>query len=1014
MKSNQIEGNSETHSIFTWALLKLDKFEEASHFMNTQMANTSFSPKSRFFDSLVQGFCIKRKDPEKALLVLKDCLMNHGTLPSSFTFCLLIYKFSSQGNMSRAVEVLELMTGENVEYPFNNFVCSSVIAGFCKIGKPELAVGFFENAVSLGALKPNAVSYTALVSALCMLGRIHEVYDLFTRMENEGLKFDVVFYSSWICGYFREGRLLEAFRKHREMVDRGIKPDTVSYTILIDGLSKEGNVEKAVGILNKMIKDGLKPNLVTYTAIILGFCKKGKLEEAFTVFKEVEDLGVVVDEFIYATLIDGVCSRGDLDCAFRLLEEMEMKGIKPSVITYNTVINGLCKVGRTSKAYEVSKGILGDVVTYSTLLHGYIEEDNVKGILETKQRLEEAGIQMDIVMCNILIKALFMVGALEDAHALYQSMSEMNLVANSVTYSTMVDGYCKVDRIEDALEIFDEFRATSTSSVACYNCIINGLCKKGMVDMATELFIELNEKGLGLDAGIYKILIKETFAKEGVDGILNLVYRIEILRSEIIDIICNYVVTFFCKKGLSEVASEVCMMMRKRGLVVTNKSYYSILKGLTNDGKKWLIGPLMNMFVKENGLLEPMVIKIVVHYLCLNDVTNALWFIKKMKENSSTVSVPVSVFRKLTKDGRVLDAYKLVMGAEDNLPYMDVVHYSTMIAGLCRDGHVSKALNLCAFVRNKGVAVNIVTCNSVINSLCRQGCLVEAFRLFDSLERTGMAPSEVTYAILIDNLCKEGLLQDAKQLLERMVLKGFKPNTRVYNLFIDGYCRFGQMEEALKFLHDLEIKCLNPDEFTISSVINGFCRKGDMEGALEFFFEFKRKDVSPNFLGFLYLIKGLCTKGRMEEARSILREMLQSKSTVELINRVDIEVESESVLNFLVLLCEQGSILEAVTLLNEIGSIFFPARRDSTDRGWGTPNKFHESESLNAVASRSTLTNEQTDLKLAEDYYNVEKRSQVHDFDFCYSIIASLCSKGELQKASKVMKDMLSSLSRDS
>ncbi|KAK2648031.1 hypothetical protein Ddye_015520 [Dipteronia dyeriana] len=62
-------------------------------------------------------------------------------------------------------------------------------------------------------------------------------------------------------------------------------------------------------------------------------------------------------------------------------------------------------VGRTSDADEFSKDILGDVVTYSTLLHVYIEKDNVKGIMGTRERLEESGIIMDVVMCNILIKA---------------------------------------------------------------------------------------------------------------------------------------------------------------------------------------------------------------------------------------------------------------------------------------------------------------------------------------------------------------------------------------------------------------------------------------------------------------------------------------------------------------------------------------------------------------------------------------------------------------------------------
>ncbi|KAK2648032.1 hypothetical protein Ddye_015521 [Dipteronia dyeriana] len=122
-----------------------------------------------------------------------------------------------------------------------------------------------------------------------------------------------------------------------------------------------------------------------------------------------------------------------------------------------------------------------------------------------------------------------MVSAQEDARALYKEISKMELVANSVTYCAMIDGYFKLGRVDEALEIFDEFRRTSISSVECYRCIINRLCKKGMVDMATEVFIELKEKGFGLDLGIYKILIKTTYAKEGVFGVLDLVHIIKSL-----------------------------------------------------------------------------------------------------------------------------------------------------------------------------------------------------------------------------------------------------------------------------------------------------------------------------------------------------------------------------------------------------------------------------------------------------------------------------------------------------
>ncbi|KAL5549456.1 hypothetical protein UlMin_004687 [Ulmus minor] len=1016
LNSNQIIENSETRSILTWALLESNKFEEAEQFLKTQMAKSSNFPKSRIWDSLIRGLCIDRKDPEKAFSVLRDCLKNNGGLPSSFTFCSLIHGFSSQGDMGKAIEVLELMT--EVKYPFDNFVCSSVIAGFCRIGKPEFAIRFFENAINSGALQPNVVTYTALLVAFCKLGKVKEVRNLVKRMEKEGVALDIVFYSSWICGSISEGLLMEVFRKTREVVEKGISPDTISYTILIDGFSKLADVEKANGFLEKMRSGGLEPNLITFTAIILGFCKKGKMEEAFAVFKMVEDLGIEGDEFMYAILIEGSCRMGNFDLVFNLLDEMEKRGINPSIVTYNTLINGLCKFGRTSEADKFSQDIVGDTITYSTLLHGYVEEENVTGILETKRRFEESRVPVDVVMCNILIKALFTVGAFDDAYVLYKGMEEMDLIANSVTYSTMIHGYCKVGRIHEAVEIFNECRSKSIYSVACYNCLISGLCSKGMVDMAEEVFVELSEKGLALDVGIYMMLTKTILEEKGAAGVPNLLHRLENTRPEVYAMLCNNAIRFLCKRRYPEDALEVLLGMKGKGSILTSKSYYLIIKGLITSANKWVSSILLNNFLKEYGLFEPRVIKLLAYYLCLKDVNSALWFLDKMKDNSLIVSFPRTVFKALLKDRRVLDVYKLVVEAEDNLPDMDVFTYTHVVHGLCRRGYIDEALDIFGFARRKGITPNIVSYNSIIGGLCRQGRLVEAFRLFDSLERNDLVPSEITYAILIAALCREGFLLDAKQLFERMLLAGFKPNIRVYNSVIDGYCKSGQMEEALKFLYDSEVKCVEHDGFTISALINGCCLKGDMEGALEYFFRFKSKGILPDFLGFMYLVRGLCAKGRMEEARSILREMLLSQSVIEVINKVDVELETESVEGFLTCLCEQGNIKEAVTVLNEVGSIFFPARTCSSYLNVSRPpKKLYDMEASESVIAESVASLERIDLpfgsfgmegtKIVKCHDHLGCSSQFHDFDYYYSLIASLCSRGDVQKACQVAKEVL-------
>ncbi|XP_042039352.1 pentatricopeptide repeat-containing protein At5g57250, mitochondrial-like [Salvia splendens] len=1012
LSCNNIEADVRTHTIYTEALLEQHKYEEAADILKTLTGKSSILHKNQIFNTLIQGICSYNRDPERGLSILKDFLKMDAVVPSSRTFCLLICCFSRMGKMDRVIDLLEVMSGDKFKFPFDNYVCSSVILGFVRIGESEHAVGFYETALKSGSLTPNAVTCTTVLSAYCKLRDVNNVSHLVTWMESNKLPLDVVFYSTWMHGCLMEGMIYEALQRYREMVDTKVELDTIAYTILIDGFSKNGYVEKAVGFLRKMRKDGLTPNLVTYTAIILGFCKKGKLDEAFTVFSMLGRLGIEADEFMYAILIDGVCKKGDFDLVYSLLDEMEKKGISPGVVTYNTVINGLCKVGRTTEADDFSKGIVGDVITYSTLLKGYVEEQNFSGILETKRRLEAEGIQMDVVMCNILIKALLMVGLFEDALAVYKGLPQMNLSPNSVSYCTLIDGYCKVGRINEALEIFDDFRRASSPSAASYKLIILGLCNEGMVDMATDVFLEYMWKGMTLDRTVHMTLIEATLNRKGADSVSEIICRMKDIGPRELQIVCNDAVSLLCEMGCPEASYSASVAMRSKELALESMGYYSIIRALMFECKTLWARLILTCFIKMYGLSDLYVCKTIVNYLCLNNGKKALVFLSRMNEKKWSVTIPISTFMTLTKDGRVVDAYELMMGAESNLPCMDLINYSVMIDALCKAKHINKALDLCTLAKKKGLALNIVIYNSVINGLCSQGCLIEAFRLFNSLEKIDILPTEVTYGTLIDALVKEGLLQDARILFERMILKEIRPNTRIYNSLINGYCKASLLEEAIEIFQDLEARNLKPDGFTIGALTNGYCQKGDMEGALKFFFEFKASGLLPDFLGFIYLLRGLCAKGRMEESRSILREMLQTQSIIDLLQRVDTGVESDSVDNLLVSLCEQGRIHDALSLLEEVGSLFFSAKSISS---WHVLDQ-HELKANPEVAHSSYAGSDF--LSLSSDYTKVDdmlssiepgKMQPLKDFNSFYSLIHSLCLNGELAKANKLTKLLMKS-----
>ncbi|CAH2069652.1 unnamed protein product [Thlaspi arvense] len=852
LDSKKFHINHRIYSIVSWAFLNLNRYEDAETFINnTLILKASIFPRTRMLDSLIYGFSVTRDGPDKALSILRDCLRIHGAFPSSSTFSSLISRFVAKGEMGKAIEVLEMMTNKKLNYPFDNFVSSAVISGFCKIGKPELALGFFETAMDSGALVPNLVTYTTIVSALCQLGKVDEVRDVVRRLEDEGFEFDCVFCSNWIHGYFKGGALMDALMQERKMVEKGISRDTVSYSILIDGMSKEGSIDKALGLLGKMIKEGIEPNLITFTAIMRGLCKKGKLDEAYALFDRVLSMGIEVDEFVYVTLIDGACRKGYLSRAFSMLEDMEQRGIKPSILTYNTVISGLCRAGRVSEADEISKGVSGDVVTYSTLLDGYIKEENVDAVLEIRRRFVEAEIPMDLVMCNILLKAFLLVGAYGEADVLYRAMPEMDLTPDTVTYSTMIECCCKTGQIEEALEMFDELRKNSVSSAVCYNRIIDALCKKGMLETATEVLVELLEKGLYLDIHTSRTLLHSVHACGGEKGILGLVYRLEQLNSNICNAMFNDALLLLCQRGSFDAAIEVYMVMKRKVLTVRSPSTF--LKALVDNLRA-----------------------LDAYSLVVNDGERTL--------PSLDVVDYTIIVDGLCKEGFLIKALDLCTFAKQRGITLNIITYNSLLNGLCQQGCLVEALRLFDSLENIGLIPSTVSYGILIGSLCKEGLFRDAEKFLDEMVSKGLVPNILIYNSMIDGYCKLGRTEEAVKILSRKMIGRVTPDAFTVSSLIKGYSKKGDMEEALRVVAEFKGKNVSADFLGFLFLIKGLCTKGRMEEARSVLREMlvsepvveliNRVDAelveSESIGGFLV---ELCEQGRVPQAAKILDEI---------------------------------------------------------------------------------------------------------------------------------------------
>ncbi|ONI04888.1 hypothetical protein PRUPE_6G346200 [Prunus persica] len=157
--------------------------------------------------------------------------------------------------------------------------------------------------------------------------------------------------------------------------------------------------------------------------------------------------------------------------------------------TYGTLINGLCKLGKIGEAKELfnemeTKGCLPSVVTYTSLIHGFCQTNN----------LDEAVGLFEHMKTKCLYLQLF-----DGWMELLDLMVSKRHKPNSITYSTLLHGFCEEGMLQEALEILDRMKLQGMKPDAgLYGKVISSFCNICKFQEAANFLDEMVLRGANL------------------------------------------------------------------------------------------------------------------------------------------------------------------------------------------------------------------------------------------------------------------------------------------------------------------------------------------------------------------------------------------------------------------------------------------------------------------------------------------------------------------------------------
>ena len=202
----------------------------------------------------------RSKYPHQAIEIFKN-MKPENEEPNEITFVGLLQACSSTSDAKNGRSIHARVLKLTIDS--NQFLCSSLIDLYCKLGMLKQGKTIFE------VLKDkDLVSWSSMIKGYGINGRGEESIKTFVDMLEQGLKPNGIIFISLLsacthCGLVDQG--LFWFKRMDSMYD--VKPELAHYSCIVDMLSRHGRIKEALGVIKKM---PMKPDASIWGAIFAG------------------------------------------------------------------------------------------------------------------------------------------------------------------------------------------------------------------------------------------------------------------------------------------------------------------------------------------------------------------------------------------------------------------------------------------------------------------------------------------------------------------------------------------------------------------------------------------------------------------------------------------------------------------------------------------------------------------------------------------------------------------------
>ncbi|KAK4773506.1 hypothetical protein SAY87_028525 [Trapa incisa] len=454
------------------------------------------------------------------------------------------------------------------------------------------------------------------------------------------------------------------------------------------------------GVLSELESVGYVVKAYAFLILMRIYWVGGFYEHVLETFEQMGRFGFFRSTFARNMVMDVLFKIGRADLAIHFLSQMQV----PNFLTFNIALCNLSKTNdfvnvrdvlRTmiNKGFYPSKQALEMLCHRCCMVGRLLESSQVLCIMIT------LGTLISLSTWGILIDGYCRSGRFKIAEFLLEKMEQTGCSPNVVTYTTLIKRYLESQLVDEAFRILRimELKGISPDLVLC-NVLIDCLSRNALYGHALNVFLSMSTWKLAPDSYTFSSLLSTMIHAKRFSHLPMLMRGFDV---EADLVVCNSLLSYFCKAGFPSLAIDLYKDMVIRGLAVDKYSFVGFLYGLCGARK---IDEAINIY---HGIV--------------------------LKYPSLDAHVHTTMVHGLIQVGQYHQAITLFNSAMTKNYELDAVSYTVAIHGLLLDGRSSEASALFHKMKEIGLYPNAHTYNVMLSWFCKEKDVKMVVRLLEEM-----------------------------------------------------------------------------------------------------------------------------------------------------------------------------------------------------------------------------------------------------------------------------------------